>query len=235
MPQKFDPKSIKLDGIHVMKNSDKTWHESWNKPRGRSMAAFPHPFTLCLLGIKNRGKTNTIVNVFLQHQTTCDPFNELIILGPSNGSAEYAEMEPTCVLSDIPTLESFSDKKIKKLLVFDDFDLSKLNPTQKRNLSQLVRCNTHIGLSICISYQSFHDVPTIIRNTSTQFILWRTHNHVDRSTLARKVGLTKQQLHYVLEHYMTSHYDSLCVDLSKDSPAFLRKNLLEKLDVPDVD
>ena len=52
MPQKFDPKSIKLDGIHVMKNSDKTWHESWNKPRGRSMAAFPHPFTLCLLGIK---------------------------------------------------------------------------------------------------------------------------------------------------------------------------------------
>ena len=54
---KFDPKSIKLDSIHVMKNSDKGWHESWNKPRGRSMAAFPHPFTLCLLGIKNRGKT----------------------------------------------------------------------------------------------------------------------------------------------------------------------------------
>jgi hypothetical protein len=144
---KFDPKSIKLDGIHVMKNSDKTWHESWNKPRTRSLAAFPHPFTLCLLGIKNRGKTNTIVNVFLQHQTTCDPFKELIVIGPSNGSAEYAEMEPTYQLTDIPTLESFSDKKIKKLLVFDDFDLSKLNATQKKNLSQLVRCNTHVGVS----------------------------------------------------------------------------------------
>jgi len=232
---KFDPKSIKLDSIHVMKNSDKGWHESWNKPRGRSMAAFPHPFTLCLLGIKNRGKTNTIVNVFLQHQTTCDPFKELIVIGPSNGSSEYNEMEPTLQLSDIPSLESFSDKKIKKLLVFDDFDLSKLNATQKKNLSQLVRCNTHVGVSICISYQSFHDVPTIVRNTSTQFILWRTHNHLDRSTIARKIGLNKKQLHYLLEHYMTSHYDSLCVDLSKDTPAFLRKNLLEPLEVPEID
>ena len=157
------------------------------------------------------------------------------MIGPSNGSAEYAEMEPTYQLTDIPTLKSFSDKKIKKLLVFDDFDLSKLTATQKKNLSQLVRCNTHVGVSICISYQSFHDVPTIIRNTSTQFILWRTHNHLDRSTIARKVGLNKKQLHYLLEHYMTSHYDSLCVDLSKDSPAFLRKNLLEPLEVPEIE
>ena len=109
-----------------------------------------------------------------------------------------------------------------------------MNATQKRNLSQLVRCNTHIGLSICISYQSFHDVPTIIRNTPTQFILWKTHNKTETTVIARKVGLTKQQLH-LLEHYMTSHYDSLWVDLSKDSPAFLRKNLLEPLEVPEID
>jgi len=232
---KFDPKSVKLNGIHVMKNSDKAWHESWSKPRDRSLAAFPHPFTLCLLGIKNRGKTNTIVNVFLQHQTTADPFKELIVIGPTNGASEYNDMEPTSILSDIPTLESFSDKKIKKLLVFDDFDLSKLTPIQKKNLSQLVRCNTHIGVSICISYQSFHDVPTIIRNTSTQFILWKTHNKVDTTTIAKKVGLNKKQLHYLLEHYMKSHYDNLCIDLSKDSPAFLRKNLLEKLELPDIE
>ena len=31
---KFDPTSIKLSGIHVMKNSDKGFHESWEKPRG---------------------------------------------------------------------------------------------------------------------------------------------------------------------------------------------------------
>jgi len=232
---KFDPKSIKLDGIHVMKNSDKTWHESWNKPRGRSMAAFPHPFTLCLLGVKNRGKTNTIVNVFLQHQTTCDPFKQLIVIGPSNGASEYSEMEPTFILTDIPPLESFADKKIKKLLVFDDFDLSKLNATQKRNLSQLVRCNTHIGLSICISYQSFFDVTTIIRNTTTQFILWKSHNKTEASGIAKKVGLNKAQLHYLLEHHLTGHYDNICIDLSKDTPAFLRKNLLEPLEVPEIE
>ena len=146
---KFDPTSIsiKLSGIHVMKSPDKTWHESWSKPRDRSIGCLPHPFTMCLLGCKNRGKTNLIVNIFLQHQTTSKPFKQLIIVGPSNGSPEYAEMEPTAVLTDIPPLESF-DKKVKTLLVFDDWDATKLTPLQKRNLSQLFRCNTHVGVSI---------------------------------------------------------------------------------------
>ena len=78
-------------------------------------------------------------------------------------------------------------------------------------------------------------MPTIIRNTSTQFILWKTHNKVDTTIIAKKVGLNKKQLHYLLEHYMKGHYDCLCVDLSKDSPAFLRKNLLEKLEIPDIE
>ena len=62
-----------------------------------------------------------IVNIFLQHQTTAKPFERLIIVGPSNGAPEYAEMEPTAVLTDIPSLDNF-DKKIKTLLIFDDWD-----------------------------------------------------------------------------------------------------------------
>ena len=37
---KFDPTSIKLSGIHVMKNPDKGFHESWGKPRDRSIGAY---------------------------------------------------------------------------------------------------------------------------------------------------------------------------------------------------
>ena len=230
---KFDPTSIKLPGIHVMKNPDKGFHESWSRPRDRSIGCLPHPFTMCLLGIKNRGKTNLIVNIFLQHQTTSKPFEQLIIVGPSNGSPEYAEMEPTAILTDIPTLESF-DKKVNTLLVFDDWDATKLTGVQKRNLSQLFRCNTHVGLSICISYQSFFDVPPIVRNCATQFILWKMHNKIETSAIAKKVGLNKDQLHYILETYLPGHYDNVLIDLSKDTPAFLRKNIFEPISVPDL-
>ena len=47
---KFDPTSIKLSGMHVMKNPDKS------KPRDRSIGCLPHPFTMCLLGVKNKGR-----------------------------------------------------------------------------------------------------------------------------------------------------------------------------------
>ena len=75
---KFDPTSIKLSGIHVMKNSDKGFHESWEKPRGRSIGCLPHPFTLCLLGIKNRGKTNLIVNIFCNVKRQRNHLNVLL-------------------------------------------------------------------------------------------------------------------------------------------------------------
>ena len=231
---KFDPTSIKLSGIHVMKNPDKGFHESWSKPRDRSIGCLPHPFTMCLLGVKNKGKTNTIVNIFLQHQTTKQPFEQLIIVGPDNGAPEYAAMEPTAVLKDIPGLESF-DKKVKTLLIFDDFDLTRMTGVQKRNLSQLFRCNTHVGLSICISYQSFFDVPPIVRNCATQFILWKIHNKIETSAIAKKVGLNKNQLHHILERHLTSHYDNLMIDMSKDTPAFLRKNIFEELPVPEIE
>ena len=100
-------------------------------------------------------------------------------------------MEPTSVLADIPHLSFFGNNKIKTLLVFDDFDLTKLNNIQKRNLSELFRCNTHVGVSLAISYQSFTDVPVLIRNVATQFILWRTHNTSQTSGIAKKVGLNK--------------------------------------------
>ena len=123
------------------------------------------------------------------------------------------------------------NNKIKTLLVFDDFDLTSI---QKRNLSEPFRCNAHVGVSLAISYQSFTDVLVLIRNVATQFILWRTHNTGQTNQIAKKVGLNKHQLHYLLEHYMKSHYDNLLIDLSKDSPAFLRKNIFEKLEVPDL-
>jgi hypothetical protein len=231
MSKKFDPTTIKLNSIHVMKNPDKGFHEKWS--RNRSLGNLPHPFTLCLLGCKNRGKSNTLVNIFLQHQISNKPFQRLIIVGPTNGAPEYAAMEPTAVLTDIPDLSMF-DKNIKTLLIFDDHDLTKLSPIQKRNLSELFRCNTHVGLSLGIAYQSFFDVPIIVRNTATQFVLWKMHDKIQTSAIAKKVGLNKNQLHYLIDTYLTDHYDFIMVDLSKDTPAYLRKNIFEKLEVPDI-
>ena len=91
-----------------------------------------------------------------------------------------------------------------------------------------------LGLLIYYTmYQSFTDVPVLIRNVATQFVLWKSHNKNESSQIARKVGLSKEQMRYVLDTYLTSHYGNMMIDLSKDTPAFLRKNIFEKIDIPE--
>ena len=56
--------------IVVIKNKDKDtgWMEKWgNKPK--NIGRVPHPFRLLALGGVGRGKTNTMKNIFLQHQS----------------------------------------------------------------------------------------------------------------------------------------------------------------------
>ena len=60
------------------------------------------------------------------------------------------------------------------------------------------------------------------------------HNKIETSAIAKKVGLNKDQLHYILETYLPGHYDNVLIDLCKDTPAFLRKNIFEPISVPDL-
>ena len=46
--------------------------------------------------------------------------------------------------------------------------------------------------------------------------------------------MSPDELEHIFEHVCTGHRDSLTVDFHKDSPAFLRKNLFEKIDLGNI-
>ena len=67
--------------VVVIKNADKdkgNWMERW-KPGTRNIGRIPHPFRLLALGGVGRGKTNTMKNIFLQHQSGNRKFKKLYI------------------------------------------------------------------------------------------------------------------------------------------------------------
>ena len=154
--------------------------------------------------------------------------NTLIIIQPST-SKEHNILDPTITLFDIPDVESIvSEDNGKMLIIIDDFDMSKLDTNQKRNLSMLFRyISSHHNISVMLSYQSFFDVLPIIRKCINVFCIWKTNNVDELGTIAKRVGYTKKIFQSIFSKYIKNKFDFLVVDQCIDQEYELRKNLYE--------
>ena len=108
-----------------------------------------HPFKACLIGRPNSGKTTVMHNLFLRIQLSAKPFQTLIIIQPST-SKEHDILDATITLFDIPEIETIvSEDNGKTLIIIDDWDMSKLDNHQKRNLGMLFRyVSSHHNISV---------------------------------------------------------------------------------------
>ncbi len=151
--------------------------------------------------------------VFIIH---CDP----------NGTHEYDDIQAT-FLPDFPSPESWSSKG-KKLVVIDDFELKSLSKEQMKNLDRLVGfVSTHKFVSIIVCSQCPFNVPAIVRRCASVFVLWKGRDLDSMSTTARKSGMRSKEMTAIFDQLMTKPTDSLCIDLTNNSPYPLRKNLFE--------
>jgi len=219
-----------MSNLPVLENSDKLRikKEKWGDP-GRTLACIPHPSRVLALGGVGRGKTNTLKLMFLEHQKTSNPFKELIVVSPST-SNEWDDAQPTMVIGDLPPPEIFNADK-KTLLVIDDWEAEGINRIQKKLLSTLFRyVSSHCNVSIYLSFQTFMDCPTIARKCATTFVLWDCPSRLERSMICNRVGLPKGTLDYMFKEIANEPYDSITIDRTVGTPAFLRKNLYEKID-----
>jgi GTPase SAR1 family protein len=183
-----------LKQIIILPNVDKgSWVESYDE-KTHGFDILVHPFKLCLSGRPNAGKTLLMHNLFLRIQTSSKPFDTLIVIQPST-SSEHDILDPTIILNDIPDIEGLvNDKLGKTLIIIDDFDLTKISKIQQRNISLLFRyISSHHNISVMLSYQSFFDIPTIIRKCSNYFILYKTNNKDEISLIAKRVGYDKKR------------------------------------------
>ena len=209
-------------------NADKgDWVEKWNMDT-HGFDTLVHPFKACLIGRPNSGKTTVMHNLFLRIQMSNKPFQTLLIIQPST-SKEHDILDPTITLFDIPEIESIvSEDNGKTLIIIDDFDMSKLDNHQKRNLGMLFRyVSSHHNISVLLSYQSFFDIPTIIRKTCNYFFIWKTNNVDELGTIAKRTGYNKKIFQSIFSKYITNKFDFLVLDQCIDPEFELRKNLYE--------
>jgi hypothetical protein len=224
--------------VIVIKNQDKdkgNWMESWSKPKNRSPGCIPHPFRMLALGGVGRGKTNSLKNIFLQHQGSGRPFKRLIVVCCDTSSAEWLDCDPESVRTILPDSAEF-DGSEKTCLVIDDYEFAGQRKEAKANLATLFRfCSSHKNLSILSSYQSFFDVDNIIRKTSNVFMIYKPTAKNELTTIGNRVGLSKNKLQNLFETECSDTYDHVMIDHTIGTKYPLRKNIFTPLDQSDSD
>jgi hypothetical protein len=228
-------KPLKINGklpneIIAIENVDKKFHEVWEK--GRNLCDFPHPYRCVILGQVGLGKSTIAKNIFLRSQAGDYPFQELIVIHGSDNTKEWDEMEPTMILSDIPDPADLTINNKKSCIIIDDFEFTKLPKQSLKNLSSLFRfISSHHNFSIILCYQSFFEIPSIIKKCANVFIIYKPNDLDELATIGRRVGLKKDTICELFNSVLMGKRDTLCVDLIENSPAKFRKNLFTPLEI----
>ena len=154
----------------MIPNADKHFHQKWRP--GRDPLDIIHPFRICCMGPPHVGKTLCVKNICLR----CNFKRIIVIHGLGESTREYDDLEPECVLTEIPSIEFFKDIDSKTLVVLDDIDFKNLNKEQSHILNRLYgTLSTHKQISCILCSQDFFQLPPIIKRCSNFFILWRPY------------------------------------------------------------
>jgi ABC-type cobalamin/Fe3+-siderophores transport system ATPase subunit len=218
--------------IHAIKNKDKVGHEEWDDQRVKNIANFPSPARILLLGSCGTGKSTVIKNLIIQKYPR---FEEVYLIHEdAEFTKEYDDLDCTMKLSEVPPLNfwEYEGKHIRRAVIVDDLELTSANKERLKNLAIMFRyASTHKGLTIYFAHQSFFDILNLIKKMSNVFILWKPRAYSELTMIENRVGLPKHTLKELFKTIATGHRDSICVDLTENSPAKLRLNIFQKIEV----
>ena len=140
------------------------------------------------------------------------------------------------IVTEIPDPDDLTTNDVKTLIVIDDFEMTKLSKESLRNLSSLFRfVSSHHNFSIILCYQSFFDVPTIIKKCANIFVIYKPNNLDELTIIGKRVGMKKGIIISIFDNALTEKRDTLTVDMTEDSPCKLRKNLFIPLVINNED
>ena len=218
--------------IVALKNRDKIGAESWTPERAIDLGNFPSPSRILLLGPCGVGKSNLIKQLIIHQRPR---FQQVYLIHEDAGfTKEYKDLECTEEFADIPPLEFWDNPgpHIKRAVIIDDLEITSANKERLKNLAILFRyASTHKGLTVYFGHQSFFNTPSLIRKMSNVYILWKPRSRTEMALIEDRVGMPKGALKELFATVAPGHYDSICIDMLKDSPAKLRLNIWDRIEM----
>lgn len=217
--------------IVYIENADKDtgWMETWDE--GRNIACIPHAFRALFLAGVSRGKSMQMKNLFLQHQISKKPFKKLYILCPDAlDSKEWCDCDPTDIFDYVPDLSLFNGDD-KTCIIIDDFEFKRMKKDDEQKLTTLFRfISSHKNCSLMASYQSFIDCPILLRKVANVFVIYKPTSKNEMQIIANRVGVEYEILKKCFKIHANGYHDSIMVDMTKNTPAKLRKNIFEVIE-----
>lgn len=227
-------------GIVAFRNGDKPTEETWNERRCRDLGNFPNPSRILLLGPPNVGKSTLVKNLIIHQRPR---FDEVFVIHLDAGvTRDYDDLEPTAMMNEVPPLAFWSDlpdkddagRRIKRCVVVDDLELTHAHKEREKNLGILFRyASSHKNMTVYMCHQSAMDVPSLIRKMSNVWVIWRPRGRNELAVIENRVGLPTGELSILFDAVAARPRDSICVDMTLDSPAPLRLNIWQPIELGD--
>lgn len=221
--------------ILPLKNVDKTDHEKWDDLHKKNIANFPCPSRICIIGPAGVGKTNLCKNILLNARPLYD---RVFLIHPDiEVSKEWDDIEPTDYQQKIPPLEYFSDvidsdSKLKNVIVIDDIEFTAKNKDELQNLGLLMRyLSTHRNMTVIFSHQSWFDIPPIVKKMSNVYIIYKPKARTELALIENRCGVDKGLFKHIFNTIAKGYRDNICYDNTENTPAPLRLNLFDILNV----
>ena len=231
-------RSSEYHGIQPFKNGDKPCCDKWDERRSRNLANFPSPCRILLVGPPNCGKSTLIRNLVIQQSPR---FDEVYLVHLDAGhTLDYADLDLTAEMPDMPTLEFYNalpthnakGKRIRRAIIVDDLELTHATKERSKNLAILFRfVSSHHNMTVYYAHQSYFSIPPLVKKMASVFVLWRPRSNTELKLVEDRCGVDRGMLKHLFEQVCVTPRDSLCIDHTEFSPAPLRKNIFEKIEL----
>jgi hypothetical protein len=212
--------------------ADKKGAEHWGNSHNQDLGNFPAPARILILGPPNVGKSTLIKNLIIHARPR---YKEVYLIHEdAEYSKEYDDLEPTEKMSEIPDLSywEYDGPHKKRCVIIDDLEYTGANKDRLKKLAVLFRYgSSHKGLSIILAHQSFFDVPVITKKMSNVYIVYKPRARNELSLIENRVGLPQDMLSHLFSDLATNFNDNICIDMTKNTPAPLRLNIFQPIEI----
>ena len=217
-------------------NADKSMQEKWTP--GRNWCNIPASYRGILSGVPSCGKSTIIKNLCVYAKPM---YKKVLIVhygadeegGVTDDYKEFEDDEGFSIvgLEGLPDPRKINEKREKMLLVLEDLPMANLTKEQKLKIDRIYGySSSHRFCTVITCAQNSFDINVGARRCSNLFVLWKQPDLLALANMASRTGYTPADFRQLFKLCKSKH-DSIWIDLTPDSPAPLRLNGYQKIEL----